>query len=69
MEHPLAINKFLSSSVGHAYFDDCISEELKITPRQTVNRITTTLATTSDFQRQRGECFRCKNDKLVISRR
>ena len=45
--------------------DDCVALLAKIPNRIAVNPITTTLGLTSDFEREREECSRCRTVKLV----
>ena len=59
---------FLQQNRPKRYCDDCIADELKLKRRQRSQRVTIALALTSDYQRQPGTCFVCRNDrkKLVI---
>lgn len=45
--------------------DDCIALLAGIKNRIAVNPIATTLGLTSDFDRERSECSRCRETKLV----
>jgi hypothetical protein len=62
------INEYLTNLKPKAVCDDCIRASLKLSQRQQAALRTETLATTSDFQRQRDECFLCHSEKLVIRR-
>jgi hypothetical protein len=49
------------------FCDDCLSEVLGITPRQTINQIARRLASQNMIGRSQTKecCYRCKSDKLV----
>lgn len=49
--------------------DDCLSEELGIAPRQTVNQIASSLKTDERFAREKTICDRCNGNKLVLMKR
>lgn len=59
---------FLQKNKPKAYCDDCITDELGLKRRQRAERVTLPLGLTSDYQREKGTCSSCKNDrpKLVI---
>lgn len=48
--------------------DDCLSEELDIRPRQTINQICRTLYAAQSIARVRAECARCGKVKITNSR-
>lgn len=45
--------------------DDCIALLAEIKNRIAVNPIASTLGLTSDFEREKSECSRCRENKLV----
>lgn len=45
--------------------DDCIALLADIKNRIAVNPIASTLGLTSDFEREKAECSRCRETKLV----
>ena len=61
---------YLTERQGHAYCDDCLSRNLKVTPRQAVQQITSKLGSDPRFQRGHGLCA-CgrETNKLVVRRR
>ena len=46
--------------------DDCLSEELKIYPRQQVNQIANSLKKEINFIREKKICDKCLKNKLAI---
>ncbi len=52
------INKFITEIRPEAVCDGCIAVELKLRPQQ-VNQVTLALGTTSDFDRDLGDCSMC----------
>ena len=46
--------------------DDCLSEELGITPRQTIYQIVSSLKADERFNREKTICDRCSGNKLVL---
>lgn len=48
-----------------AYCDDCLSNELKIKPRQQVNQICRKLANENKINRTKATCDSCVKEKLV----
>ena len=64
MAHSEEILHFLRGS-GNAYCDDCLSERLKIFPRQAVNRAARKLFAEGKLLRRKGDCAGCYKRKLV----
>ena len=62
MTNAEAVINFLSNK---PYCDDCISEELNIKPRQTINQICRILDNVKAIQRVKGSCSSCARDKIV----
>jgi hypothetical protein len=46
--------------------DDCIAESLRLSLRQHANHKTRELAKARGFDRRKGRCSTCREDKLVI---
>lgn len=49
--------------------DDCLSDELEIYPRQTVNQIANVLKDDERFNREKTICDRCNGNKLVLMKK
>ncbi len=69
MSVPRRINDFITSHRPRAVCNKCIAEGVGLTnagahPAQ----ITGALATTNDFNQERGQCSLCKDTKKVITR-
>jgi len=64
---PERVNAFITSSTG-AYCDRCIQEDLSIGQNNQVQQITSTLATTLEFAREKAGCARCRRVKMVTRR-
>lgn len=71
MTEPEHIVGFLKKNIPKAYCDDCIADELKLRRRQRAARVTIVLGLTSDFERNKGVCSLCANDrpKFIIRAR
>ncbi|WP_373212963.1 DUF262 domain-containing protein [Fusobacterium mortiferum] len=61
------INHILNSEIKLC--DDCLSEELGITPRQTIYQIASSLKTDERFSREKTICDRCSGNKLVLMKK
>lgn len=61
------INHILNSEMKLC--DDCLSEELGITPRQTIYQIASSLKTDERFSREKTTCDRCSGNKLVLMKK
>ena len=49
--------------------DDCLSEELKIAPRQAINKIVNSLKDNKNFIREKTKCDICKGTKLILMKK
>lgn len=58
------VNHILNSEIKLC--DDCLSEELGITPRQTIYQIASSLKADERFNREKTICNRCSGNKLVL---
>lgn len=58
------VNHILNSEIKLC--DDCLSEELGITPRQTIYQIASSLKADERFNREKTICDRCSGNKLVL---
>ena len=68
MSNSMKILDFLKNNKGRQYCDDCLSEDLKIRPRQQVNQICRKLSESRYIFRYEGTCSKCsKINKLVNS--
>ena len=65
MTNPERVYSFLRENAHAALCDDCIAEYAAVKPRQQVNPIAGALGLTKEFDRSKGTCCTCKNDKLV----
>lgn len=61
------INNYITSLYPKPVCDACIVKALSLTKHAHSNQNTAALGTTSDFERDRGECSICKNTRVVIS--
>ena len=60
------VRKFVARLSPDAVCDDCISDKLSLSARQHVNLKTSELAGTQGFERHKGNCSICLNEKLVL---
>jgi len=60
------VNNFITDRKPNAVCDSCIVDGLGLTKQAHAAQITAALGTTSNFERIRGECSKCKKVKLVI---
>jgi len=60
------VNDLMTSQRPQAICDKCICNELKFNSHAHAAQITGALGTTSNFDRTRGNCSMCKNDRIVI---
>jgi hypothetical protein len=60
------VNKFIVDHLPDAVCDRCICEAMHFNSHAHAAQITGALGTTSDFDRRRGECALCKNERVVI---
>lgn len=67
MTHIDSILELLDAIAPGAYCDDCLSTELAIQPRQTVNQIGRRLAAGGQTTRETGTCISCSKQKVVNS--
>ncbi|WP_278539549.1 DUF262 domain-containing protein [Fusobacterium varium] len=49
--------------------DDCLSEELKIAPRQAINKIVNSLKDNKNFIREKTKCDICNGTKLILMKK
>jgi hypothetical protein len=63
---PEKVSDFLVRCSGRKYCDSCIQERLGLRWRQQVQLITATLAVTTSFERELGQCCICDEKKQVI---
>lgn len=61
------VNHILNSEIKLC--DDCLSEELGITPRQTIYQIASSLKADGRFSREKTSCDRCSGNKLVLMKK
>jgi hypothetical protein len=61
------INHFISGHFPNAVCDRCVCEALDFYSSAEAAQITDALGTTSDFDRRRGLCVVCKNERIVVS--
>lgn len=64
---PERVNALISRSEG-ANCDRCIQEELGLSQNNQVQQITSALATTSEFVREKAACASCRKVKVVTRR-
>ncbi len=62
------VNAFLTVRRPSRFCDDCITESLELSPRQTAQKATSALGTTDGFHRGQGVCSMCGKEKMVIHR-
>jgi hypothetical protein len=62
---PERVSSFLRQNDGVPYCDDCIQKNLFLKRRQQAHRVTSALAQTREFIREKGICSDCGGDKLV----
>lgn len=62
------INDYITQ-YGSPICDRCLVERLGLTAHAHSAQITAALGTTRDFQRGRGLCSACNNERIVISAR
>ncbi len=55
----------IKSDPKRALCDDCLALLAEVKQRQTAHTIASTLGLTSDFVREKAECSRCRESKLV----
>lgn len=60
------VNDFITSHHPNAVCDSCICKAMDFNSHAHAAQITGALGTTSDFDRQLGECVICKNERIVI---
>lgn len=63
---PERVRDFLAQRLGRMYCDACIQERLGLKWRQQVQLVTSTLACTTDFDREQDLCCTCNETKHVI---
>lgn len=59
------ILELLVDSSPQVFCDDCISNELNITPRQQVNQLCRALSKNNEIVRRKGICSSCNRRKLI----
>ena len=64
MTNKEAILEFLEANSSDGYCDDCLSERLKIQPRQQVNQLCNALTSQGRLARAKGGCAGCGGHKL-----
>lgn len=67
MSQALKLLEFLDDLKPKGQCDDCLSLELEIEPRQTVNQICRALAAAGKIERSRNKCDRCGKVKITNS--
>ena len=60
-----AVKDFLNQKNGKGYCDDCLSDVLKIRPRQTINQLCRHLQDEHKISRIKAECNQCGKLKLI----
>jgi hypothetical protein len=68
MTIPESVNNFITKHRPDEFCDDCIAEQLRLSRRQQAHRVTSALATTDCFRREKDICSLCGSEKMVISR-
>ena len=61
------INDFIAGNFPNAFCDRCVCEALDFYSSAQAAQIADALGTTSEFDRRRGLCVVCKNEKIVLS--
>lgn len=64
---PERVNALITSR-GAATCDRCLQEELGLVQHNQVQQITSALATTREFAREKGPCSGCRKVKMVTLR-
>jgi hypothetical protein len=67
MSNTVAILALLDDLKPQGQCDDCLSVELDIQPRQTVNQICRTLAAAKKIERIKSQCVRCGSKVKITS--
>ncbi len=62
------VSAFLTVRHPSRFCDDCMTERLELSPRQTAQKATNALGTTDNFHRGQGVCSVCGKEKMVIQR-
>lgn len=60
------VRSFVSRLSPDPVCDDCIAERLNLSVRQHANHKTRELAGSDGFERRKGRCSLCDDEKLVI---
>jgi hypothetical protein len=63
------VQTFLLDHASRPFCDDCLSNILKVRPRQQIQQKTSKLAKSPLFRRNFGTCVHCKTAKLLIQTR
>jgi hypothetical protein len=63
--NPEKVVEVLRADRSRSLCDDCVALLAEIKNRVAVNPITTALGLTSDFEREKATCSRCREIKLV----
>ena len=61
------INDFIAGNFPNAVCDRCVFEALDFYSSAQAAQIADALGTTSEFDRRRGLCVVCKNERIVVS--
>lgn len=61
------INDFIAGNFPNAFCDRCVCEALDFYSSAQAAQIADALGTTSEFDRRRGLCVVCKNERIVVS--
>jgi hypothetical protein len=66
--NPQQVVEFLRTKPNSYFCDDCVCRklDLKMSLRQQVKQITTTLGLCVEFDRRQGQCALCSYQKMVI---
>ena len=64
---PQQVVEFLRTKPNSYFCDDCMCKQLdlKISRRQQVKQITSTLGLCAEFDRRQGQCASCNYQKMV----
>jgi len=65
LENKQKLLNFLFSDKTDHYCDDCLSDILKIKPRQQVNQLCNKLKVEKMITREKSQCKNCSKDKLI----
>lgn len=60
------VNDFITQQRPKAVCDKCICDAMGFVSHAHSAQITGALGTTSDFDRSKGSCATCKNERVVI---